>query len=108
MCNTGVVDLRYQYQLEVGIADTSDISWPANTLREREFLIENQVARIHFIVEMFWWTGLAPWELEFPLPGSLTSTVLHTSKLIRQTFLPGGSRRPAAAARCAEARPYLL
>ena len=23
---------------------------------------------------MIWWTGLAPWEFEFPFPGSLTST----------------------------------
>ena len=25
---------------------------------------------------MIRWTGLAPWELEFPVPGSLTSTIL--------------------------------
>ena len=25
---------------------------------------------------MVWWTGLAPWEFEFPFPGSLTSTFL--------------------------------
>ena len=25
---------------------------------------------------MIWWTGLAPWEFEFPFPGSLTSTFL--------------------------------
>jgi len=23
---------------------------------------------------MIWWTGLAPWEVESPFPGSLTST----------------------------------
>jgi hypothetical protein len=23
---------------------------------------------------MVWWTGLAPWEFEFPFPGSLIST----------------------------------
>ena len=32
--------------------------------------------RIHFIIEMIWWTGLAPWEFEFPFPGSLISTFL--------------------------------
>ena len=26
------------------------------------------------IIVMIRWTGLAPWELEFPFPGSLTST----------------------------------
>jgi hypothetical protein len=29
------------------------------------------LVRIHFIIENFRWTGLAPWEFEFPLPGSL-------------------------------------
>ena len=32
--------------------------------------------RIHFIIVMIRWTGLAPWEFEFPFPGSLTSTFL--------------------------------
>jgi len=27
---------------------------------------------------MIKWTGLAPWEFEFPFPGSLTSTFLVT------------------------------
>ena len=27
--------------------------------------------RIHFIIVMIRWTGLAPWEFEFPFPGSL-------------------------------------
>ena len=29
---------------------------------EREFFIDNLLVRIHFIIEMIWWTGLAPWE----------------------------------------------
>ena len=32
--------------------------------REREFFIDNLLVRIHFIIEMIWWTGLAPWEFE--------------------------------------------
>jgi len=32
--------------------------------------------RIHFIIVMIGWTGLAPWEFEFPVPGSLISTFL--------------------------------
>ena len=32
------------------------------------------LVRIHFIIEMSWWTGLAPWDLEFPFLGSLIST----------------------------------
>jgi len=36
---------------------------------EREFFIDNLLVRIHFILVMIWWTGLAPWEFEFPFPG---------------------------------------
>ena len=32
--------------------------------------------RIHFIIVMIRWTGLAPWEFECPFSGSLTSTFL--------------------------------
>ena len=34
--------------------------------REREFFIDNLLVRIHFIIEMIWWTGLAPWEFLIP------------------------------------------
>ena len=27
---------------------------------EKEFLSKNLVVRVHFIIEMMWWTGLAP------------------------------------------------
>ena len=51
--------------------------------REREFFIDNLLVRIHFIIEMFWWTGLAPWEFEFPFSGSLISTFLkHISTFL--------------------------
>jgi len=43
---------------------------------EREFFIDNLLVRIHFIIMMIRWTGLAPWKFEFPFPGSLTSTFL--------------------------------
>jgi len=32
----------------------------------REFFIDNLLVRIHFIIVMIRWTGLAPWEFEFP------------------------------------------
>ena len=35
---------------------------------------------LHFIIEIIWWTGLAPWEIEFPLPGGLMSTFLHQAQ----------------------------
>ena len=44
---------------------------------EREFFIDNLLVRIHFIIVTIRWTGLAPWEFEFPFPGSLTSTFLR-------------------------------
>ena len=44
---------------------------------EREFFIGNLLVRIHFILVMIRWTGLAPWEFEYPFPGSLTSTFLE-------------------------------
>ena len=47
--------------------------------QEREFFIDNLLVRILFIIVMSRWTGLAPWEFEFPFPGSLTSTFLVVS-----------------------------
>ena len=36
------------------------------TAPQREFFIYNLLVRIHFIIVMNRWTGLAPWEFEFP------------------------------------------
>ena len=49
---------------------------PALPPAEREFFIDNLLVRIHFVIVMIRWTGLAPWEIEFPFPGSLTSKFL--------------------------------
>ena len=38
--------------------------------------LDNLLVRIHFIIVIITCTGLAPWEFEFPFPGSLTSTFL--------------------------------
>jgi len=48
-------------------------------VEEREFFIDNLLVRIHFIIEMIWWTSLARWEFDFPFPGSLTSTFQNGS-----------------------------
>ena len=45
---------------------------------EREFVIDNLLVRIHSIIVMIRWTGLAPWEFDFPFPGCLTSTFRQT------------------------------
>ena len=51
--------------------------------------MDNLLVRIHCIIEMMGWTGLAPWEFKFPLPGSLTSTFLaledHTTLGVEAT-----------------------
>jgi len=39
---------------------------PDPHLSGREFFIDNLLVRNHFIIEMIRWTGLAPWEFEFP------------------------------------------
>ena len=42
-----------------------------------EFLFcDSLLVRIHFIIELVWRDGLAPWEFELPLQGSLISTFL--------------------------------
>jgi len=56
-----------------------------NPLRER-VLIGNLLVRIHLIIVMIRWTGLAPWEFEFPFPSSLTSTFLEYVS----SYLPRG------------------
>ena len=48
------------------------------------FFIDNLLVRIHFMIVMIRWTGLAPWEFELPFPGSRTSTFLAT--LIKWTY----------------------
>ena len=44
---------------------------------EREFFIDNLLVRIHYIIVMIRWTGLAPWEFEFPTYALQVSCV-HT------------------------------
>ena len=68
--------------------DSPESSDAALGLAQRDFFIDNLLVRIHFIIDMIWWTGLAPWEFEFPFPGSLTSTFLdstHTSTTVELT-----------------------
>ena len=51
-------------------SDSSAVSrTPAPVSRgERDFFIDNLLVRIHCIIEMIRWTGLAPRESEFPFP----------------------------------------
>ena len=45
-------------------------------VREREFFIHSLLVRIHLIIVMIRWTGLAPWDKKIPFPGSLSSAFL--------------------------------
>ena len=69
---------------------------------------------------MTWWTGLAPWEFEFPLPGILTST-LQSELLLVAAGGDGADAPVRAAARAAhppvvapprshpsESRPFIV
>jgi len=58
---------------------------------EREFFIDNLLVRIHFIIVMIRWTGLAPWEFEFPFPGSL----IHLPRLFHHRSLNIRGQRAA-------------
>ena len=42
-----------------------------------DFFVDNLLVRIHLIIVMIRWTGLAPGEFDFPFSGSLTSTFLY-------------------------------
>jgi hypothetical protein len=46
-------------------------------IKNKEFFIDNLLVRIHFIIEMIWWTGLTAGEFELPFPGNRTSTFLE-------------------------------
>jgi len=47
---------------------------------EREFFIDNLLVRIHFIIGMIRWTGLASWEFEFPLQENIAMTLERMAK----------------------------
>ena len=52
----------------------------AAEVEQRGFSIDNLPVRIHLIIEMIWWTGLAPWKFEFPFPGNRVSTWIPFSR----------------------------
>ena len=69
-----------------GLDDYAFILMLGVRYREREFFIDNLLVRNHFIIEVVWWTGLAPWECKFPFPGSLmwlhsTPQVAHIQRV---------------------------
>ena len=73
-----------------------------NSVREREpYLLTTYWSESTQSSSWFWWTGLAPWGVEFPFPGSLTSTFLERRQRASRAVLTLQSTRDAPR-RCAE------
>ena len=49
--------------------------------RQREFFVDNLLVRIHFIIVIIRWTGLAPWEFEFHFQAALHLPLLKPRTL---------------------------
>ena len=82
-------DLWLQAALKADTIMHSDVRRSIRYLSNgyREFFIDDLLVRIHFIIVMIRWTGLAPKKFEFPFPGSLTSTFLQATLLDRHWIL---------------------
>ena len=51
------------------------------TPQQGEFFIDKLLVRVHLIIVMIRWTGLAPWEFEFSFPGGRAFTFLASTIL---------------------------
>jgi len=78
----------YKQDSQGSLSTSSSPPCISSAHREKELCVDNLLVRIHFIIVMMRWTGLAPWEFEFPSPGSLTSAFLAYVHLLAIT-LPG-------------------
>ena len=65
-------------------------------VQKERILIDNLLVRILIDTEMIWWTGLAPWEFEFPFPGSLIggAGINHSSQTSAQQSLSSPPATP--------------
>ena len=52
-------------------------------VREREFVMDNLLVRIHLIIVMIRWSGLAPWEFEFPFRARRALPTLTSFQRVR-------------------------
>ena len=57
--------------------------------REREFFIDNLLVRIHLIIEMIRWSGLAPWDLDRVIKRSGFEVCSASSLLLSSLELSG-------------------
>ena len=61
----------------------------ASVAVEREMCMDNLLVRINVIIKMIYWTGLVPWEFEFPFPGSRIYTFLAALRWLRRSSFSG-------------------
>ena len=77
-----LTDIRKAFNQHILSLDWMDEGTKGKAVEKLEMMefhvrAPSTLVRIHFIIVMLRWTGLAPWEFEFPCPGSLTSTFLQ-------------------------------
>jgi len=83
---THFLSLSHTHSLTHTYIHTHTLSLSLSRFGKREsFFIDDLLVRVHFIIVMIRWTGLAPWEFEFPFSGSLTSTFPGFGNLLEQS-----------------------
>ena len=50
------------------------------------------MVRVHFIIEMTWWTGLVPWEFELPFQVALYQRVANGGGVACDALAVDGDR----------------
>ena len=60
--------LHLFHSRQVLLLDVAKHHPPQTHTLAREFFIDNLLVRIHFIIVMIRWTGLAPWEFDMGVP----------------------------------------
>jgi len=56
------LEIMHQWSFRLNPDDSVSIQVIRATERQRELCIDNLLVRIHLIIVMISWTGLAPWE----------------------------------------------
>ena len=64
----------FRFSADLDPRQLKDQRLMVRTPPKRDLFVGNLLVRIRFIIEMIWWTGLAPWDFKFPFSGSLIST----------------------------------
>jgi len=70
-----------------GLAGRANVAHKVDVERPPEFFIDNLLVRMHFIIVMIRWTGLAPWEFEFPFAKVPERKFFIDNLLVRMHFI---------------------